>query len=310
MIQDVFFFFFFSSRRRHTRYIGDWSSDVCSSDLQQGGSNDAGSAEHAVQEAGMYTPQHGAQREAEQLDCTDPGENRRPGASGHGEGLALRVVVRRQPRGHAGGGTGTGTDGDQVDARGRDPAQPGQQRPAGEAVLHGDEPAGGELAFQRCAHVLGGERAGEPGNGQLRQEAPIIGHAATSLATRSRSAAATGASGARTGPPYRPPPTASIAAFTPAGPSLATISLSSGTRRSCSFPAWVRSPARNAARMPAHTRAAKHATASTPPSHPSSRAAYSSEPEPTSTDHCGTASRYAARFLVSPDESFTPMILG
>src|SRR5437879_11446837 len=26
-------FFFFSSRRRHTRYIGDWSSDVCSSDL-------------------------------------------------------------------------------------------------------------------------------------------------------------------------------------------------------------------------------------------------------------------------------------
>src|SRR5215210_5954548 len=30
------FFFFFSSRRRHTRYIGDWSSDVCSSDLFAG----------------------------------------------------------------------------------------------------------------------------------------------------------------------------------------------------------------------------------------------------------------------------------
>src|SRR5256885_9843572 len=28
------FFFFFSSRRRHTRLQGDWSSDVCSSDLQ------------------------------------------------------------------------------------------------------------------------------------------------------------------------------------------------------------------------------------------------------------------------------------
>src|SRR5437762_11868900 len=27
--------FFFSSRRRHTRYIGDWSSDVCSSDLKR-----------------------------------------------------------------------------------------------------------------------------------------------------------------------------------------------------------------------------------------------------------------------------------
>src|SRR2546430_10000721 len=28
--------FFFSSRRRHTRFDCDWSSDVCSSDLQQG----------------------------------------------------------------------------------------------------------------------------------------------------------------------------------------------------------------------------------------------------------------------------------
>src|SRR6266487_6417663 len=28
-----FSFFFFSSRRRHTRWTGDWSSDVCSSDL-------------------------------------------------------------------------------------------------------------------------------------------------------------------------------------------------------------------------------------------------------------------------------------
>src|SRR6478752_8777153 len=28
------FFFFFSSRRRHTRCSRDWSSDVCSSDLE------------------------------------------------------------------------------------------------------------------------------------------------------------------------------------------------------------------------------------------------------------------------------------
>src|SRR6266446_9657218 len=28
--------FFFSSRRRHTRLQGDWSSDVCSSDLEHG----------------------------------------------------------------------------------------------------------------------------------------------------------------------------------------------------------------------------------------------------------------------------------
>src|SRR2546427_6867006 len=30
----MWFFFFFSSRRRHTRFDCDWSSDVCSSDLQ------------------------------------------------------------------------------------------------------------------------------------------------------------------------------------------------------------------------------------------------------------------------------------
>src|SRR2546426_1977635 len=30
---DVRVSFFFSSRRRHTRLQGDWSSDVCSSDL-------------------------------------------------------------------------------------------------------------------------------------------------------------------------------------------------------------------------------------------------------------------------------------
>src|SRR5690348_17956842 len=33
-VARVFCFFFFSSRRRHTRWTGDWSSDVCSSDLR------------------------------------------------------------------------------------------------------------------------------------------------------------------------------------------------------------------------------------------------------------------------------------
>src|SRR5882762_8583188 len=32
-MKQVMFFFFFSSRRRHTRFKCDWSSDVCSSDL-------------------------------------------------------------------------------------------------------------------------------------------------------------------------------------------------------------------------------------------------------------------------------------
>src|SRR2546426_795474 len=33
LVSALCFFFFFSSRRRHTRLQGDWSSDVCSSDL-------------------------------------------------------------------------------------------------------------------------------------------------------------------------------------------------------------------------------------------------------------------------------------
>src|SRR5260370_19423735 len=32
--RKYYFVFFFSSRRRHTRFKCDWSSDVCSSDLQ------------------------------------------------------------------------------------------------------------------------------------------------------------------------------------------------------------------------------------------------------------------------------------
>src|SRR5256885_4059491 len=35
-----FIFFFFSSRRRHTRLQGDWSSDVCSSDLRAARNHD------------------------------------------------------------------------------------------------------------------------------------------------------------------------------------------------------------------------------------------------------------------------------
>src|SRR5438094_10563743 len=35
MTVNLIIFFFFSSRRRHTRSYGDWSSDVCSSDLRK-----------------------------------------------------------------------------------------------------------------------------------------------------------------------------------------------------------------------------------------------------------------------------------
>src|SRR5207248_7894238 len=42
--------FFFSSRRRHTRSYGDWSSDVCSSDLDAFGT---GLALYALAEGGV-----------------------------------------------------------------------------------------------------------------------------------------------------------------------------------------------------------------------------------------------------------------
>src|SRR2546430_4851554 len=35
-VLDSWCYFFFSSRRRHTRFDCDWSSDVCSSDLEGG----------------------------------------------------------------------------------------------------------------------------------------------------------------------------------------------------------------------------------------------------------------------------------
>src|SRR2546426_649954 len=43
------FFFFFSSRRRHTRLQGDWSSDVCSSDLTRRSATQLGGLPQVLQ---------------------------------------------------------------------------------------------------------------------------------------------------------------------------------------------------------------------------------------------------------------------
>src|SRR5260370_40679582 len=67
-------FFFFSSRRRHTRFKCDWSSDVCSSDLQRGPTRYAvqhaqrGSREEIVDMAG------GLQRPAPEIGRGAGGE--------------------------------------------------------------------------------------------------------------------------------------------------------------------------------------------------------------------------------------------
>src|SRR6266581_3789136 len=56
--------FFFSSRRRHTRWTGDWSSDVCSSDLvhQRAESVRADQQRAAPEYAGVEEPHHGHER--------------------------------------------------------------------------------------------------------------------------------------------------------------------------------------------------------------------------------------------------------
>src|SRR3712207_7000765 len=48
----MWIFFFFSSRRRHTRYWRDWSSDVCSSDLEARGEVDVEHAARPVLDVG------------------------------------------------------------------------------------------------------------------------------------------------------------------------------------------------------------------------------------------------------------------
>src|SRR5256885_3474576 len=56
-------FFFFSSRRRHTRLQGDWSSDVCSSDLGAGGRGGRGQQEKDTAAGGATTAHREAQLE-------------------------------------------------------------------------------------------------------------------------------------------------------------------------------------------------------------------------------------------------------
>src|SRR5437762_12957194 len=83
--------FFFSSRRRHTRYIGDWSSDVCSSDLPA---------------VGAGRPRFGPERElgradpARRLGCPqrDRSEERRVGKEGRSRGARYHEKKNRMTR--------------------------------------------------------------------------------------------------------------------------------------------------------------------------------------------------------------------
>src|SRR5256885_16375514 len=58
-------FFFFSSRRRHTRLQGDWSSDVCSSDLHDA-LVEVFAGEHGVERHDSAV--RGSEHDAEQVE--------------------------------------------------------------------------------------------------------------------------------------------------------------------------------------------------------------------------------------------------
>src|SRR5438876_1296536 len=67
--------FFFSSRRRHTRWTGDWSSDVCSSDLERVPQPHHAVARHRILEEGVVE-----ERVAEDGGEREPGDERQHGA--------------------------------------------------------------------------------------------------------------------------------------------------------------------------------------------------------------------------------------
>src|SRR5437899_9534373 len=80
--------FFFSSRRRHTRCLSDWSSDVCSSDLEEG---------HLLQTPGDGFEVVGGGFEDAGV-CPEP--DGRPGFLGGSallEGAGHRLVIELKP---------------------------------------------------------------------------------------------------------------------------------------------------------------------------------------------------------------------
>src|SRR2546430_4424937 len=94
----VWIAFFFSSRRRHTRFDCDWSSDVCSSDLEGGGRSGGPAEDRRVEVGGVVRRRAGA--------ASVPGAGA-AGAAGRGGARAVpllaherggRVIRKREPR--------------------------------------------------------------------------------------------------------------------------------------------------------------------------------------------------------------------
>src|SRR6476661_10117179 len=78
-------FFFFSSRRRHTRFKCDWSSDVCSSDLQ-GRRRDGADRQRQGQEEALRYASRSAPKLEEGLRVPEAG----PGNQLRGGGVSVQ----------------------------------------------------------------------------------------------------------------------------------------------------------------------------------------------------------------------------
>src|SRR5437762_10980704 len=87
------FFFFFSSRRRHTRYIGDWSSHVCSSDLRRSGRTASRRCSGTTPGTGSASPSGGRGDRGHQLVVDGPAspEAQHPVAEGHQDALQQQI---------------------------------------------------------------------------------------------------------------------------------------------------------------------------------------------------------------------------
>src|SRR5882762_3565148 len=140
-------FLFFSSRRRHTRFKWDWSSDVCSSDLE--GLRGAFARFGEVMSAAVMTDREtGRSRGFGLVEMATTEEAEKAISSLNGTSLDGRMfrVDKATPRG-AGG--------------------PRPPRPAGASRPYGDRPAGGGFGGPRfgAGGGGGGPRFGAGGGG-------------------------------------------------------------------------------------------------------------------------------------------------
>src|SRR5207247_597116 len=87
--------FFFSSRRRHTRSTRDWSSDVCSSDLERVRDDDECAAGGAMRGGVDHygTPPHAGDRARLRVDRGDGRVGARPDDGPRRLGIAVFVEV-------------------------------------------------------------------------------------------------------------------------------------------------------------------------------------------------------------------------